>query len=49
MIDFLANLLAVGTMEPYINIWDLDVIDTVEPVLILGSKKKKSKKVNTKY
>lgn len=40
----LGNLLAVGTMEPYINIWDLDVIDTVEPVLMLGEKKKKKHK-----
>jgi periodic tryptophan protein 1 len=40
------NLLAVGTMEPYINIWDLDVMDTIDPVLTLGErKKKKSKKV----
>ena len=34
-------------MEPYINIWDLDVIDVVDPVLTLGNKKKKGKKVNT--
>jgi periodic tryptophan protein 1 len=43
---FTGNLLAVGTMEPFINIWDLDVIDTIDPVLTLGErKKKKSKKV----
>ena len=38
------NLLAVGTMEPFINIWDLDVIDAIDPVLILGDKKKKKHK-----
>ena len=42
------NLLAVGTMEPFINIWDLDVIDAIDPVLKLGDKKKKKhKKVKT--
>ena len=41
------NLLAVGTMEPFINIWDLDVIDAIDPVLTLGDKKKKKhKRVN---
>ena len=36
-------------MEPYINIWDLDVIDVVDPVLTLGNRKKKGKKVNTHH
>jgi len=37
---------AVGTMEPHVDIWDLDLVDTLEPVVSLGRRKrKKSKKV----
>ncbi|KAK9663985.1 hypothetical protein RND81_14G011500 [Saponaria officinalis] len=41
------NFVAVGSMEPSIEIWDLDTIDEVEPALVLGGvieKKKKKKK-----
>lgn len=32
-----ANMLAVGTFAPFIEIWDLDVIDVLEPVAVLGA------------
>lgn len=37
------NLVAVGGMLPYIEIWDLDVIDSVKPVVKLGETKRKKK------
>ncbi|KAI7727590.1 hypothetical protein M8C21_019339 [Ambrosia artemisiifolia] len=46
------NFIAVGSMEPAIEIWDLDTMDEVQPSLALGGiaeiekeKKKKGKKV----
>ncbi|KAL8209945.1 hypothetical protein R6Q57_006677 [Mikania cordata] len=41
------NFIAVGSMDPGIEIWDLDVMEEVQPLLTLGGiaeKKKKKKK-----
>ncbi|KAI1414829.1 WD40 repeat-like protein [Hypoxylon sp. FL1857] len=58
--DSIANFVAVGTMDPDIEVWDLDTIDCMYPNAILGQganpeeegkkkKKKKSKKANDEY
>ncbi|KAJ7296872.1 hypothetical protein O6H91_Y095600 [Diphasiastrum complanatum] len=38
------NYVAVGTMQPEIEIWDLDVLDEVEPAVVLGGHVKQSRK-----
>ncbi|GAA0187229.1 chromatin/chromatin-binding, or -regulatory protein [Lithospermum erythrorhizon] len=46
------NFIAVGSMDPAIEIWDLDVMDEVQPTTTLGGaveKKKKGKKKSVKY
>ncbi|KAJ6845435.1 periodic tryptophan protein 1-like protein isoform X2 [Iris pallida] len=46
------NFVAVGSMEPAIEIWDLDLIKEEQPIMVLGGKSKKKKdrkKSSVKY
>ncbi|CAN8099813.1 unnamed protein product [Discula destructiva] len=58
--DAPANFVAIGTMDPDIELWDLDTVDCMYPNAILGQggnaedekkkkKKKKSKRANDEY
>ncbi|KAL6613906.1 hypothetical protein ACP70R_036176 [Stipagrostis hirtigluma subsp. patula] len=38
------NFIAVGTMDPAIEIWDLDMVDELQPHMVLGGHSKKKKK-----
>jgi periodic tryptophan protein 1 len=40
------NLVAIGSMAPDIELWDIDVVNTLEPAFVLKGEHKKKKKHN---
>uniref|UniRef100_UPI00358E91B5 periodic tryptophan protein 1 homolog n=1 Tax=Myxine glutinosa TaxID=7769 RepID=UPI00358E91B5 len=46
--DSTGCMVAVGTLDPVVDIWDLDMVGGLEPNVSLGTKKKKKKKEGKK-
>ena len=42
--DKKGNLIAIGTMNPQIEVWDLNLINAVQPIGKLGSSSKEGRK-----
>jgi periodic tryptophan protein 1 len=44
------NYVAIGTFDPEIEIWDMDIVDTLRPEVVLGKAPKgEKKKKKVKY